>query len=304
MFGCPFCPADFAFQAGNFFFFFFLLRDCGMEAADVAAFMMADDDEEIEVAAPPARPNPHYNAPPAAPDPKSRPVPRPPVKKAPSNAPPVKKAPSNAPSQGFTMRFEEKPVSIPVSAKPEDIRQMLMEEETLAPPAAPAPVLSRFEPLSSEIEVEAVRRTGGAAGARGGGFASVLVVGTEERAETMDETTRTFAAYRIECQREGGLGPYIIYRRFKQFETLRSRCRQHGMKVGKLPERRPGNWFGLKAVDPAVVAQRVPLLQSWLEDTIQLPQAAAFKFLQEWLTPVQLGDISEKKFAKIIAAAE
>jgi hypothetical protein len=34
---------------------------------------------------------------------------------------------------------------------------------------------------------------------------------------------------------------------------------------------------------------------------LKLPQAAAFKFLQDWLSPMQLGDISEKKYAKIMA---
>jgi hypothetical protein len=162
-----------------------------MEAADVAAFMMADDEEEV--AAPPGlstsvHPNPHYNSNTSA-NVSSRPVPRPPAKKTPS----ARTAAPKPPGQGFTMRFEEQPVAIASDSRPEDIRNMLMEEETVLS-AQP----SRFEPLSSEIEVEAVRRaTGRTDGARGGGFSSVVVVGTEERAETMEESARTFVAYRI-----------------------------------------------------------------------------------------------------------
>lgn len=204
-----------------------------MEAEDVAAFMMADDDEPA-AAAPVARPAPRAKAPkaPAKKAVKRAPAPPPPsAQAAPQHAPPPSRA---APASGPSAQ---------------DIRQMLMEEETVQMPSrvvAGGGGGGRFEPLSSEIEIEAVKRTvGGAGGAKGGGFASVLVVGTEERSETMEETARTFVAYRIEAQKEGG-GPYIIYRRYKQFEVLHSRCRQHGMKVGKLPERRGGNWFGLK----------------------------------------------------------
>jgi hypothetical protein len=203
-----------------------------MEAEDVAAFMMADDDEQPAVA--PARPVPRAKAPKA---PTKAPAKAPPKQPVPPQAKQAKRAPAPAPP----------PPRASPGPSAQDIRQLLMEEETVNMPSAPASSSGggRFEPLSSEIEVEAVRRTTGGAGARGGGFLSVLVVGTEERSETMEETARTFVAYRIEAQKEGG-GPYIIYRRYKQFEVLHSRCRQQGMKVGKLPERRPGNWFGLK----------------------------------------------------------
>jgi hypothetical protein len=266
-----------------------------MNAEDVANFM-ADDEAELPH-------NPHYNG-----NDNNAPAP---VSHAPRNAPP--KAPSKggkAPAKGPPpVKAKAAPGLVRPAPPPtdkeemtaEDIRNMLLrggggggaeeQEETSVRRKSPR----RFEPLASDIESRSSERRG----AQGGGFASVVVTGTEERAETLEEQARTFVAYRLEVRREEG-GPYVVYRRYKQFEQLWARCRSHGMAVRDLPPRRPGNWFGLKAVDPAVVAERVPRLQEWFEHALSLGGAVTCKFLQEWLSPVQLGDISAKNYAKMI----
>ena len=282
-----------------------------MDAADVAAFMMAEDDEE-QPPAPPAKHAVSSRAPPAkhaAVSSRALPPPPPAASTAASTSTSVSSSRAPPPARPVPSKSRP-PVPSPPKEKEElraqDVRRMLEEppegeQEAQKRGNKQSGQERRFEPLSSALEdvEEPSRPRAVGGGAHGGGFASVVVVGTEERAETMEEKARTFVAYRIEAQREGG-APFVIYRRYKQFETLHSRCRQHGMAVGKLPERRAGNWFGLRPIDETVVAERVPQLQSWLLHTLSLPQAATCKFLQEWLSPVQLGDISEKKFAKLI----
>ncbi len=243
-----------------------------MNAEDVAAFMADDDEVEVRV-----RPSPRSNSGNDNNAPAGRPVPQ--------HARPAAPRP---PAAAAKLPAKQPPVKQAAEVSAEHIRNMLMEEETV-PMAAGGKSPRRFEPLSSGIEETAL---GG--GAVGGGFASVLVVGTEERAETMEEQARTFVAYRLEVRRVEG-GPYIIYRRYKQFEVLYARCRSHGMAVTQLPPKHK-NWFGFKEVDENVVAERVPKLQAWFAHTLSLSQASTCKFLQEWLSPVQLGDISEKNY--------
>jgi len=176
----------------------------------------------------------------------------------------------------------------------DDVRMMLESPDQES-------VVERYEPIKSFGEKPSLGRGAaaiqrGGAVAKGAGFASVLILGTEERAENFESTARTFVAYMIEVQRDDGTGPYLIYRRFKQFYQLHGKCKSHGMHPSNLPPKRSNAWFGFGAIDPNVVMERIPKLQEWLSSVLSSTGAVGFQPLQEWLSPYQIGDLKPQEY--------
>jgi hypothetical protein len=100
------------------------------------------------------------------------------------------------------------------------IRNLLESEDS---------VVERYEPVMDQSTPklgrgQAALHRGGAV-ARGAGYVSFLILGSEERAENYDSNARTFASYVIEVQKDDGSGPYLIYRRYKQFHALAGKCK-------------------------------------------------------------------------------
>lgn len=276
-----------------------------MNAEDVAAFMR--DDEDVEEGDARVH-NPYFQGNPPATGAAARP--------GPSKAGPAKKVPpkkSGAANKGRPMPPAPPKVqsnnnnnnnSSGLSSA--DVRNMMLRDDE-----EPVDVGgNRFEPLSSGIEDRVVddvmveeepkkRSFVVPEGvAKGGGMEWVRVVGTEERAENAEVHARTFVAYVLEADR--GEGPYLIYRRFRQFEDLHRMCKRHGMRVPQLPAKEWTSLFGLKGVDPKIVQERVPQLHEWLKQVLQLPGAQQFETLQLWLSPVQIGDLKPKQYAQML----
>jgi hypothetical protein len=65
-----------------------------------------------------------------------------------------------------------------------------------------------------------------------------------------------------------------------------------------LPQKRKDNWFGFRGVDQNVVEERVPKLNEWLNTVINTPGINEQRFVQEWLSPLQIGDIKPKEYDK------
>lgn len=91
-------------------------------------------------------------------------------------------------------------------------------------------VIQRYEPVLENSQVPSLGRghaalIRGGAVAKGAGYSSLLILGSEERAENYESNARTFVAYVIEVQKADGRGPYLIYRRYKQFHALCSKCK-------------------------------------------------------------------------------
>lgn len=70
------------------------------------------------------------------------------------------------------------------------------------------------------------------------------------------------------------------------------------MRVGELPPKRMNNWFGLAKIDPNIVQDRIPKLQAWFQEALQLPAAHDFQPLHEWLGPFQIGDVRENEYQR------
>lgn len=98
----------------------------------------------------------------------------------------------------------------------------------------------------------------------------------------------TYSVFFPQVWREGDPGPYVIYRRFKQFEQLHAKCKAHGLRVGPLPAKQKDSLFGFRRVQVEVVEERIPALQRWMRELLQQPGAKEFKFLQDWLLPLQV----------------
>ncbi len=67
----------------------------------------------------------------------------------------------------------------------------------------------------------------------------------------------------------------------------------------ELPPKRNNSWFGFGAIDPQVVADRIPKLQAWFTALLALAGARDFKLLQDWLAPYQIGDLKPKQYAEL-----
>lgn len=250
-----------------------------MDANDVAAFMQDDSSEKTDEAAvvDKGRPTPNraFQA--------QRPLPPPPPK--------AKGEASKVAAPGFTMRFEKTREELPDHESDGHsaaaIRAMLEEEEPVSIQSQ-----KRFEPMDSGLESR-VEESTSLAYATGGGVRSLQILGTETRAENAESEARTFACYRLQVERD--MGPYLIYRRYRQFEDLYRRCRQHGLHVERLPDKQR-NWFGLRGVDARVTEERIPQLQNWFAQLLALAPAADFHFLQLWLSPIQIGDLKPSQY--------
>ena len=130
--------------------------------------------------------------------------------------------------------------------------------------------------------------------ARGGNIQHLVLTGCETRGEHLESSARKFVVYSIEITYDSET--YMVFRRYKQFTTIRTELQKRRFKVPKLPEKRKGNMFGTKKIDIEVLKSRIPELQKWFRDILAIPGVAANQRLINWLKPMQIGDIKAKNY--------